>query len=190
MFIRQYYLEHPEKVCPRCKVLKTNKDYTFSSKGKRASRCKDCYLVLNRITSSKNVAKRVDYNRQWILRNPEKKKAQVIKWRTENRDKVRHNNKARKTLLRSHRVSGKHYTSKEWEILKLFYAYTCLRCFRKEPTIILTADHVLPLSKGGSTDIGNIQPLCTSCNSKKHVTHIDYRVGAVHGDCQNKQVSA
>jgi 5-methylcytosine-specific restriction endonuclease McrA len=40
----------------------------------------------------------------------------------------------------------------------------------------LEADHVVPLTKGGSDSISNIQPLCGSCNRKKFVTIIDYRL--------------
>lgn len=40
----------------------------------------------------------------------------------------------------------------------------------------LTPDHVVPLGKGGSNDISNIQPLCLPCNLKKHNRCTDYRI--------------
>jgi 5-methylcytosine-specific restriction endonuclease McrA len=67
------------------------------------------------------------------------------------------------------------FTAAEWEALKKKYNYTCLRCGKCEPEIKLTPDHVLPLAKGGSNYIKNIQPLCLLCNCTKNAKHIDYR---------------
>ena len=44
------------------------------------------------------------------------------------------------------------------------YNFKCVHCQTKEN---LTIDHKIPVSKGGSDNIRNLQILCKSCNSKK-----------------------
>jgi len=50
-----------------------------------------------------------------------------------------------------------------------------LYCGRQEPLITLTRDHIIPVSAGGHNTKSNIQGLCVSCNSKKHIC-LDYIV--------------
>jgi 5-methylcytosine-specific restriction endonuclease McrA len=70
------------------------------------------------------------------------------------------------------------HTSKEEIRNAVFekYGKKCLCCGSTEN---LTIDHVIPVSKEGINDISNYQPLCKSCNSKKHDKIIDYRKGLI-----------
>lgn len=70
--------------------------------------------------------------------------------------------------------SGGSYTRSEWRRLCEYYDHRCVCCNHQFQR--LTVDHVLPLSKGGTNYINNIQPLCRSCNSRKHDKEIDYRI--------------
>ena len=72
------------------------------------------------------------------------------------------------------RLFGNPHTNKEWQDLKEKYDFTCPSCGIKEPKIKLTRDHIISLSKGGSDCIDNIQPLCKSCNCKKHTKNIRF----------------
>jgi 5-methylcytosine-specific restriction endonuclease McrA len=76
-------------------------------------------------------------------------------------------------IARKAGATGSH-TEAQWYALKSRFNFACLGCTRQEPEISLTEDHIMPLSKCGSNDISNIQPLCRSCNSRKHDKLINF----------------
>ncbi len=112
----------------------------------------------------------------WRATHKTEKAEMQRQWRAKNPEKNREYHNRRRAL----RVSvGGRFTSDEWKNLVLLYNSTCLSCFATDKKLF--ADHIVPLSKGGANDIGNIQPLCKSCNSKKYNKVIDYRWHEVHG---------
>ena len=102
----------------------------------------------------------------------EERNAYQREYGKENRDKLALYTNARRA--RKLEAEGSH-TDAEWQELKALYNFKCLCCGRQEPAIKLTRDHVLPLTQGGTDSIGNIQPLCARCNSKKTNKYIDFR---------------
>lgn len=80
------------------------------------------------------------------------------------------NQSARYQAMR--RANGGDYAVEDWEAMCALAGGRCLACGKE---IALTVDHILPVSKGGSSYLTNLQPLCLSCNSSKKDRHIDYR---------------
>lgn len=60
-------------------------------------------------------------------------------------------------------MSGSH-SEQEWLDLQEHYGYKCVICNEPKP---LTRDHIIPVTRGGSDNIENIQPACQECNSRK-----------------------
>jgi len=80
------------------------------------------------------------------------------------------------------KANGGTYTAAEWTALKAKYGNRCLWCGAAEGDIqangkpvVLTPDHVVPIVRGGSNTIENIQPLCKRCNSVKSRRVRDFR---------------
>ena len=118
------------------------------------------------------------YKRAYYDQNREQVVARSKEWAEDNLEQIKRfkANNRRKRRAAKNAGSG-HFTVEEFEALCSVYGHACLCCGvtgRK-----LEADHVVPLTKGGSDDISNIQPLCGKCNRRKFTAVIDYRLKAV-----------
>lgn len=68
----------------------------------------------------------------------------------------------RRALLHEARNKGTH-TENQWRRLLQFHDSRCVMC----GAVATSKDHIVPLSRGGSDSIRNIQPACKRCNSAK-----------------------
>jgi 5-methylcytosine-specific restriction endonuclease McrA len=76
-----------------------------------------------------------------------------------------------KMAMRSDRIKRKYrevgrIDSRAWQRKMRRLEGKCQLC---GTTDNITVDHILPLKKGGTNHIDNLQPLCRTCNLKKHV---------------------
>lgn len=157
------------KTCSRCRVARPLDEFY---KNKRMKDGHAAYCIF-----CDKIAKA-----EYYQRNREVTMERVARWQSENSNAVRlykkewkrrnpHSNRKYK-LTRKMLESVEHFTEAEWTELLEAHGGRCLAC---DATDNLTADHVIPLTLGGSNHITNIQPLCMVCNSKKGVKVIDYR---------------
>ena len=118
----------------------------------------------------KNPGKVRAYHTAWYSANKEKAKERLRLWRANNPDKKKEYDRNR----RAHRYGseGTHTPQQFLELCEIF-GNVCVCCFERKA---LTEDHVIPLVKGGTDFIENIQPLCKECNSRKRVASTDYRL--------------
>lgn len=117
-----------------------------------------------------NAEKVAENNKKWREENPERAKEYARLWRERNPEKSKARVHRRRSMVRG---GGGSYTENEWNQLVAHYGEKCLCCGRSD--LPLTADHIVPVVRGGSSNIDNIQPLCLSCNVKKATKTIDYR---------------
>ena len=107
--------------------------------------------------------------RIWAKNNKQRKAATDKAWAKANQDKVRSYQHKHRSAVQG---NGGSYTPAEWTALCARYHNRCLDCDKRRK---LTADHVIPVSKGGTSYISNIQPLCGPCNCSKGAKTIDFR---------------
>jgi 5-methylcytosine-specific restriction endonuclease McrA len=123
-------------------------------------------------------------NKKWDLEHPElvtgyKKKytethpgannESSAKWRREHPEQKRSFTRQRRARVNN--AEGI-ITPEEWLAVMELYGPACLCCGEVKP---LTMDHIVPIFCGGTHTVGNVQPLCLSCNSSKGTKTVDYR---------------
>jgi len=152
----------PEKQCPVCgKWFKPN----IRNHTKQIYCSKEC--------ARKALTKRQLEKRKIVKANKNKDFQSFIRMNelrqvyNNNRDAlVRH---FYKELLQRQDEVGK-ISVEDWREVKKKYNYRCAICGVKEgPNVILTIDHIIPISKGGKNIKENIRPVCKKCHLHQEV---------------------
>lgn len=175
------------KTCRRCNVEKPSKDFYKNKNNSDGLQgyCKKCSRDGVKAHRKENPDRWAEYYRREYdkRKNDPAYQEYQRQYRELNRDRIREscriyyeNNggqwSAYRQTRRARERAGGSFTYEEWVNLCEKYGGKCLKCGAPECTI----DHVVPLSKGGSNDISNIQPLCLNCNLRKKDKIADYRV--------------
>lgn len=87
-------------------------------------------------------------------------------WRTRHPDKVAHNNRATKAARKGARGS---HTRADIDALWIRQDGKCAACSACMENNGCHVDHIIPIARGGTHFIGNIQLLCAQCNLRKRV---------------------
>ncbi len=167
--------------------------------------CKDCNSALARKGYANNPDRAKEYTRKWRSEHADYERQKMREYNAqyyqENGDHVRRRVKAYtesnpekvETFRKAYRATpaaqalkkaahqrrralklgnGGNHTAAQWIAMCDWFGNICLKCGKAE----ITVDHVVPITKGGSNDITNLQPLCGECNmSKGNRSSADYR---------------
>ena len=144
-----------------------------STKDGLSRRCKECRNAYFSKNNVKHRAKKNAYDAEWRRRN----KAHVLKYQYEyyQKNKSWMVERQRQYLLKHPevraRVRGRRRLQEKQNSfvilakdIRRLMQRPCYGCGSRER---LTIDHIIPLSRGGTHGIGNLEVLCHSCNSSK-----------------------
>jgi len=177
------------KKCSRCGEVKARSEFHKRKTSRDGLRCdcKECvkeykakYYVENREEKKAATAKYRADNPENVLasrakyraKNRGKIKERCSKWRAENPDydaKYRKANPDKARVKESRRraslanAQGTHTADQ----LKARFDYQGNKCVYCDSTENLHADHMIPLSRGGTNFASNMAPACASCNLSK-----------------------
>ncbi len=190
------------KYCSACNSQKNLDDF-YNNKATgdgKSTYCKPCHSAYIKQRSVKTKQRRAETNRAWYLKNRQRKAQTKKVWLEQNKSKVlakqaeyRQKNKqviALKTALYAQenphkirasalrqcakRKGAKIFHISDREIIKMLSSQCSVTgCTNLD----IEMDHVIPLSRGGSHCIGNLQPMCTHHNRvKNNKTNMEFRV--------------
>ena len=129
-------------------------------------RCRACYAVNNtkvvRSWREENREKYLEQNRdsvdRWREKYPERREEMSRRDYERHRDRYYVHNRARRARLKEAEV----FEISEKDLRRIM-SQPCAHCGGGSEHL----DHIIPLARGGSHSVGNLQGLCAACNGKK-----------------------
>lgn len=114
-----------------------------------------------------DVEARRSYFRNYEQTNRERINEQHAAWARRNRPK--------RNRLQQMRRAGGMISAEQWAEVLRINGGACLGC---GTTDRVEVDHIIPIARGGKTEVGNLQPLCRACNASKGAK----LMAALHGE--------
>lgn len=161
---------------------KGNKERVSAKNAAYYSRNKNSILARNALWYAENKERKAAY----LLLNKERKAATNAAWCEANKDRIAATNAAwlkanpgaaaeRKHRYRALKAANGINQVTAAEIAAIA-AMPCMACGIAGPSEV---DHIVPIARGGAHTIGNLMPLCRSCNaSKRDMLYIEWKYSA------------
>ena len=139
-----------------------HKEYNKNNKEKLNNYQKEYYEK-----NKEKILKRTNRNRQAKLEHYKNKQRDYNKKNPEKKRASKQKRKTRKTN------AGGSFTAQEFQNLIILYNNCCAYCDISFLITKIHADHIVPISKGGTSNIDNIIPACSHCNLSKGNKDVD-----------------
>lgn len=131
--------------------------------------CTECRRIINREYGNRNKEARYIKLQKW-LENPDN----LISYKNAKREWKRNNPIKREIYRNTKRASEGTYKKEDIDALIVKQDNKCNGCkneFSKE--LKFTIDHIIPISREGTSWPHNLQLLCNSCNCSKHNRYME-----------------
>jgi 5-methylcytosine-specific restriction endonuclease McrA len=141
-----------KKECLNCRLVHPLNEFPDSERGRKGkgSYCKKCTR---------------EYHRQEKFRL--KRRAAVSRYREKHKDRWRFLHRCQQMKRRAWKAAADTGAVTHQFLCQLYLVSTCHYCNKPIPPERRTADHIIPLSKGGLHHPDNMVMSCGSCNSSK-----------------------
>ena len=153
------------------KVLRQSSEYYEANKERKAEISREWRRV-NRDREKEtrkawyeaNKNHKLAKNREWRQANRDRMTELKSEWRQANPERGKQLSRLHGQARRARKADNGIFLVTDKDLTRI-YDSPCVSCGSTED---MTADHIIPISRGGQHSIGNLQSLCYSCNSSKH----------------------